>query len=85
MERFGLDEVQAQAILEMRLKGLQGLDRRSWRPSSTSCRRRSPTSISFYPTRRCSGRFEGRATRNPGQVRRRPQDGDRLCRGRYRH
>ena len=27
MERFGLDEVQAQAILEMRLKALQGLDR----------------------------------------------------------
>ena len=27
MERFGLDEVQAQAILDMRLKALQGLDR----------------------------------------------------------
>ena len=27
MKRFGLDEVQAQAILEMRLKALQGLDR----------------------------------------------------------
>ena len=27
MERFGLDDVQAQAILEMRLKALQGLDR----------------------------------------------------------
>ena len=27
MERFGLDEIQAQAILEMRLKALQGLDR----------------------------------------------------------
>ncbi len=27
MQRFGLDEVQAQAILEMRLKALQGLDR----------------------------------------------------------
>ena len=27
MERFGLDEVQAQAILDMRLKQLQGLDR----------------------------------------------------------
>ena len=27
MERFGLDEVQAQAILEMRLRQLQGLDR----------------------------------------------------------
>jgi len=27
MERFGLDEVQAQAILEMRLRALQGLDR----------------------------------------------------------
>ena len=27
MERFGLDEIQAQAILDMRLKALQGLDR----------------------------------------------------------
>ncbi len=27
MERFGLDDVQAQAILDMRLKALQGLDR----------------------------------------------------------
>ena len=27
MERFGLDEVQAQAILDMRLKALQGIDR----------------------------------------------------------
>ena len=27
MQRFGLDEVQAQAILDMRLKALQGLDR----------------------------------------------------------
>ncbi len=27
MERFGLDEIQAQAILDMRLKSLQGLDR----------------------------------------------------------
>ena len=27
MQRFGLDDVQAQAILDMRLKGLQGLDR----------------------------------------------------------
>ena len=27
MARFGLDEVQAQAILDMRLKALQGLDR----------------------------------------------------------
>jgi DNA gyrase subunit A len=27
MKRFGLDEIQAQAILEMRLKALQGLDR----------------------------------------------------------
>ena len=27
MSRFGLDDVQAQAILDMRLKGLQGLDR----------------------------------------------------------
>ena len=27
MERFQLDEVQAQAILDMRLKALQGLDR----------------------------------------------------------
>ena len=27
MDRFGLDDVQAQAILDMRLKALQGLDR----------------------------------------------------------
>ena len=27
MARFGLDDIQAQAILEMRLKALQGLDR----------------------------------------------------------
>ena len=27
MARFGLDEIQAQAILDMRLKALQGLDR----------------------------------------------------------
>ena len=27
MTRFGLDDVQAQAILDMRLKALQGLDR----------------------------------------------------------
>ncbi|CAN4018585.1 hypothetical protein AJOOGB_AJOOGB_09670, partial [Dysosmobacter welbionis] len=27
MSRFGLDDVQAQAILDMRLKALQGLDR----------------------------------------------------------
>ena len=27
MERFGLDDIQAQAILDMRLKALQGLDR----------------------------------------------------------
>ena len=27
MARFGLDDVQAQAILDMRLKALQGLDR----------------------------------------------------------
>ena len=27
MDRFGLDEIQAQAILDMRLKALQGLDR----------------------------------------------------------
>ena len=27
MSRFGLDDIQAQAILDMRLKALQGLDR----------------------------------------------------------
>ena len=40
MERFGLSEVQAQAICDMRLISLQGLNRESWRRSTRSWRRR---------------------------------------------
>ena len=54
MARFSLSDIQAQAILEMRLKALQGLDRESSRTSMTSWKRRSPTSLSFFPTKRCS-------------------------------
>ena len=56
MTRFGLDDVQAQAILDMRLKALQGLDRESWRPSTRSWRSASPTLISSSATRTCCAR-----------------------------
>ena len=38
MTRFGLDDVQAQAILDMRLKASRAWTGRSWRPSTRSWR-----------------------------------------------
>ena len=50
MQRFGLDDVQAQAILDMRLKALGVLDQGS-RPRYKELERRSPTSSVSSATR----------------------------------
>ena len=56
MTRFGLDDVQAQAILDMRLKACRGWTGRSWRRSTRSWRSGSPTSTGSSATRASSSR-----------------------------
>ena len=49
MQRFSLSDVQAQAILDMRLKGSAGARARSCKTSMTSLKSASPTSASCWP------------------------------------
>ena len=56
-QRFDLDEIQAQAILDMRLKASRVWTGRSWRRSTRSWRSASPISTSCCPVRRCSGAY----------------------------
>ena len=72
MDRFGLDDVQAQAILDMRLKALQGLDREKLQGEYDELEKRIAYSSACWPTGHAPGGPEGRADRHPGQVRRRP-------------
>ncbi len=55
MNRFGLSDVQAQAILDMQLKRLQGLEKRSWRQATLNWRNAPPTITSFWLMSPCSG------------------------------
>ena len=55
MERFGLDDVQAQAIWTCGSSPSRAWTGRSWRRSTRSWRSASPTSSSSSPTRPCSG------------------------------
>ena len=86
MSRFGLDDVQAQAILDMRLKALQGLDREKLQAEYKELEEK----IAYFlkrAVRRCSGALhpEGGAVRHCREVRRRPQDGNSGRGGRDRH
>ncbi len=70
MDRFGLDEVQAQAILDMRLKALQGLDREKLEAEYKELEER----IAYFEHLLCRRghaprRAQGRADGDPGQVR----------------
>ena len=86
MQRFGLDEVQAQAILDMRLKALQGLDREKLQAEYDELEER----IAYF-NRILSDEgllqsdSEGRAHRHRGEVRRRAEDRDPGRGGRDRH
>ena len=57
MERFSLSDVQAQAILDMRLKALQGLDREKLQNEYDELERRSRTLSNCSQMRRCSRAF----------------------------
>ena len=54
MNRFGLSDVQAQAILDMQLKRLQGLEKEKLQNEYKELERASPTSMSCSPVRRRS-------------------------------
>ena len=69
MSRFNLDDVQAQAILDMRLKALQGLDREKLQKEYDELEER----IAYYP----------RPARRPREDKGRPQGGARALRDKY--
>ena len=66
MSRFGLDDVQAQAILDMRLKALQGLDREKLQNEYNELEKRiAYFNASCCPTTKMrQGRAQGRADRH---------------------
>lgn len=54
MERFNLSEIQAQVVLDMQLKRLQGLERESLRRNTQSLKSASNITASCCRTRKCS-------------------------------
>lgn len=55
MERFGLSEIQAKAILDMRLQRLTGLERDKVREDARSFRQELPITKLFWLARKCNG------------------------------
>jgi DNA gyrase subunit A len=53
MARFGFSDIQARAILDMRLARLTGLEIEKLEASTTKCSRRSPTTSRSSPTAAC--------------------------------
>ena len=77
MDRFSLDDVQAQAILDMRLKALQGLDREKLESEYKELEEKIAYYLELLADESSSSAvLRGRADRNSGQVRRRPEDRD---------
>ncbi len=86
MSRFGLDDVQAQAILDMRLKALQGLDREKLEAEYKELEEKIAYFNQLLSCRRAAAQgAEGGAPGHLRQVRRRPGHGDPGCGGRDRH
>ena len=74
MERFGLDEVQAQAILDMQLKRLQGLEKEKLEAEYAELMKKIAYYNELLSNGQMLGRPQGGAHRDPQQVRRRAQD-----------
>ena len=86
MRRFDLDEVQAQAICDMRLIALQGLNREKLQNEYDELEKKIAWYQELLSNRdKLVGGDEGGAHRDPGQVRGRPSHRDPGCGGRDRH
>ena len=86
MNRFHLDEVQAQAICDMRLIALQGLNREKLQEEYNELEKKIAWYQELLSNRgEAGGCDEAGAAGDPGQVRRRPDDGDPGRGGRDRH
>lgn len=67
MARFGLDDIQAQAILDMQLKRLQGLERDKLLAEYRELEERLPTTPACWPDpEQDAGGPQGRAHRDSG-------------------
>ena len=87
MTRFGLDDVQAQAILDMRLKALQGLDREKLQTEYKELEEKIAYFLALSSTTRIWSKsiLKEELTAIARQVRRRPQDRDPGRGGRAGH